>query len=153
MIIIPPDEDAIWERAKRPNTPENLAAVARGLGLYTSYPGVILQVRVPGFRVPEDGMWTINGLVRPAGEVVDLDEGAVVTYTPVQDGKAHRVPVLLAAGMEGRMPTGDRVTGRVHVPRPDATDVLVGPNGQMRRLSRREVRRLFRTKKGRGGGR
>lgn len=77
-------------------TPAHLAAVCREAA-YLEATGrrqeakVVLFVDVPGFRVPEDGVWyvgvagTVNGRYVQAGEEIDLKAGSGITYYPIVD--------------------------------------------------------------------
>lgn len=118
-------------------TPAHLAAFVRGVCVTTQHEGVRVFKPVPGFRVPDDGIWTINGLFRPPGYEMDLREGDVVQYTvvtknPDDDRPDPKVSFVDVRQLPSNTPTSDRVTGAVHQPRPGARPAVlpVGRRGR-----------------------
>jgi len=47
-------------------------------------PKVVAFRRVPGFEIPKDGVWFVNGKTHMAGVVLDIPEGASIVYVAVQ---------------------------------------------------------------------
>jgi len=70
------------------HSPAHLAAVCREAATRCDQgqipsPRVVVFRRIPGFTVPDDGLWSIDGKLRAAGEVHDIEKGFSLTYIPV----------------------------------------------------------------------
>lgn len=82
-VIIPREHRADFD----PNalgTPAHFAAYCRRAGLAGNTVIILKDEHaVPGFKIPEDGAWFVNGNWVKAGEVVDIIVGSRVTYYTV----------------------------------------------------------------------
>ena len=129
--IIGGERKAAREDPTIEGTPAHLAAFVRGVCVKSGRDGVRLFRAVAGFKVPNDGAWTINGLFYPPGHELDLKVGDVLAYSevmqnPDDDRPMPAVPLReVTPRVAGRLPSSDRVTGAVLVPRPDAKEIVV----------------------------